>query len=98
MKHYFYILSLVLMLFASAGVYAQIVPNASIPTFLQSLFDDDSREGQHIWHKPDSLMALPYADSIYSAKEYSIIAVLKSLEPDTLQLLWGKKEYILRIR
>lgn len=44
---------------------------------------------QQIWHRPDSTITLPSVDSILPTEEYTIVAVMKSLEPDTLQLLWG---------
>ena len=44
---------------------------------------------QQIWHKPDSTITLPSTDSIMPAEEYTIVAVIKSLEPDSIQLLWG---------
>lgn len=44
---------------------------------------------QQIWHKSDSLLSMPICDSILPTEEYTIIAVLKSNVPDSVQLLWG---------
>lgn len=44
---------------------------------------------QQIWHKPDSLLALPSIDSISPTSEFTIVSVVKSLALDTTQLLWG---------
>ena len=46
---------------------------------------------QTLWFKPDSLISLPHEDSILPHEEYTVIAVLKSLEEETPQLLWGIK-------
>lgn len=50
-----------------------------------------SLSAQTIWHQPDSLIPLPLADSISPTEEYTVLAVIKSLEPDTPQLFWGVK-------
>lgn len=44
---------------------------------------------QTVWLRPDSLLQLPCSENISCTEEYSIVAVLKSLEPDSTQLLWG---------
>lgn len=47
---------------------------------------------QFIWHRPDSLIALPHTEAISSTDSYIVIAVLRNVEPDSTQLLWGIKE------
>ena len=47
---------------------------------------------QDIWHRPDSLLTFPLTDSIPATDKYSVYVVLRSLDPDTSQLLWGITE------
>ncbi|MBR3648160.1 MAG: T9SS type A sorting domain-containing protein [Paludibacteraceae bacterium] len=44
---------------------------------------------QTIWYKPDSLVAYPTMDRVPSTEEYTVVTVLRNLEPDSAQLLWG---------
>lgn len=44
---------------------------------------------QLVWHRPDSLLVFPLSDSVSSTEEYTVFAVFRSLEPDSIQLLWG---------
>ena len=42
-----------------------------------------------IWHRPDSLMVLPQSDAIEWTDSYTIFSVVRSLQPNTNQCLWG---------
>ena len=46
---------------------------------------------QTIWIKSDTLIPLPHEEGILPQEEYTVIAVLKSLDTATPQLLWGIK-------
>lgn len=59
-----------------------------LTTFLLLAF---SANAQLIWHHPDSLVNLPHRDSIDYTEGYTVLAVVKSLIPDSTQLLWGIK-------
>ena len=38
---------------------------------------------QTIWYKPDSLVAHPVTDSVPATEEYTVVTVLRNLEPDS---------------
>lgn len=57
--------------------------------FLSALSVIYCASAQVVWHHPDSLISLPHADSISTSEEYTVLTVVKSLCPDTFQLLWG---------
>ena len=46
-------------------------------------------QAQIIWHKFDSLRTLSQTDSIPATEEYTVMSVIRSLDADTSQLLWG---------
>ena len=49
-----------------------------------------------IWHRPDSLMVLPQSDAIEWTDSYTIFSVVRSLQPNTNQCLWGFLEKVLQ--
>ena len=48
---------------------------------------------QTVWHKTEPTLSLPIDDSIPAVEDYSVITVLRSIDPDTQQLLWGITEH-----
>lgn len=49
-------------------------------------------ETPDIWYRPDSLISLPQEDSIPWTDEYTVFAVLRSLEADSTECLWSFSE------
>lgn len=49
-------------------------------------------ETPDIWYRPDSLISLPQEDSIPWTDEYTVFAVLRSLEADSIENLWSFSE------
>lgn len=45
-----------------------------------------------VWYKPDSLVSFPQKDSIAWTDEYTMITVVRSMQPDSTQCLWGFTE------
>ena len=44
---------------------------------------------QTLWYQTDSLRTLSRTDSIPATEEYTVMTVVRSLDTDTFQLLWG---------
>lgn len=44
---------------------------------------------QTLWYQTDSLRTLSRTDSIPATEEYTVMTVIRSLDTDTSQLLWG---------
>lgn len=45
-----------------------------------------------VWLRPDSLISFPRKDSIAWTDEYTMVTVVRSMQPDSVQCLWGFAE------
>ena len=60
--------------------------------FLFLMFIAYMAQAQTVWHKPEVQWNRSTADSIPAVEEYTVMTVFRSLEPDTLELIWGITE------
>lgn len=66
-----------------------------LPIFLLlclNVFPNPTIFSPEIWHRPDSLLALPKEDSIVYSPEYTIFVVVRSIHRDSAECLWSFTE------
>lgn len=57
--------------------------------FIYVLLSAVTLSAQTLWYQTDSLRTLSRTDSIPATEEYTVMTVIRSLDTDTSQLLWG---------
>ena len=59
---------------------------------LASLPDDAYSVYPDVWHRQDTMIQIPFEDSISWTDEYAMYAVIRSLQPDSTECLWSLTE------